>query len=381
MSGVTPRQRLPRRDLWLLPLVSVLTVVLMAAVGELGCRALFPASEGTGCRVRDPVLGYRNRPDCSDTLKAFEGEAVVNRYNDCGYRTAQSCKPDPAGSSRVAIIGSSVGAGHFVSYEDSLGAQIGERLTRECHRPVDVQNLAATEYYMKQIRARATEALALKPAVLVWVLTPYDVQVGDSDPPTFHTAADTRPAPLLVRAHSLLLESRAFAFIQHLYYEKASNYVPLFLMNSDKAGFLYRHYTPSWDRRISTFGRISGAIADESRAAGVPMVVAFVPQRAQAALLKMTDPNTVDPYALNHAVQRIVEGQGAHFVDATPELGEVRSPGSLYLPLDGHLDASGHRIAGKAIADQLLDARLPAFAECQAAPPAVAAAAPAGNGS
>jgi len=356
--------RLPRRDLLLLPLVSLLTVVLMAGFAELACRVMFPADETTACRVRDPVLGYRNKPGCSDTLKAFEAERVVNQYNDCGYRSAGSCRPVPAGTSRVALIGSSVGAGHFVSYGDSLGTQIGERLAQECHRPIDVQNLSATEYYMKQTQARATEALKLKPDLLVWVLTPYDVQVGDSDPPTFASTAPSAPPPLLVRLHSLLLTSRAFAVGQHLYYEDVASYVPLFLLNKDKAGFLYRDYSPSWTERIATFGRIDGTIADAAKAAGVPLVVAFVPQRAQAALVKMTPPKGVDPYRLQQAVQRIVEQQGGHFVDATPALGRTPSPASLFLPLDGHLDGHGHRIVGRAIADQLVDAKLPGFSEC-----------------
>ncbi len=366
MTGAPIGGGLPRRDLLLLPLVAALTIVLMAVVGEAGCRIMFPASDGISCRVSDPVLGYRNRPNCSDTLKAFEGERVVNDYNDCGYRTAQSCRPDPAGASRISLIGSSVAGGHFVGYADSIGAQVGDRLSRACHRPVDVQNLAGPEYYLKQIRARTTEALALKPAVLLWVLTPFDIQTGDADPPTLvQTAQAGPPPPLLVRLHGLALESRAFAVMQHLYYEKISNYVPLFLLNQDKAGFLYRRYTPVWQQRIAFLGQITGAIAGEAKAAGVPFVVAFVPQRAQAAMAGMPQPATIDPYALNHAIQRIVESNGAHFVDTTPSLARTGIAGSLYLPLDGHLDPHGHRIAGRTIADQLMAADLREFSQCQ----------------
>lgn len=359
---------LPRRDLLLLPLISVLTVVLMVGLGELGCRIMFPAVEGRSCRMNDPVLGYRNRPDCSDTLKAFEGSLVVDHYNDCGYRTAQSCKPDPAGSSRVALIGSSVGAGHFVSYADSLGAQIGDRLTDACHRPVDVQNLAAVQYYLKQIRARATEALKLKPDVLLWVLTPFDIQMGDTDPPTImQPAQDGPPPPLLVRLHGMALNSRVFSVMQHLYYEKTSNYVPLFLLNQDKAGFLYRDYTPAWQQRITFLDHITDEIAAEAKAAGVPLVVAFVPQRAQAAMVGMTEPRTLDPYTLNRIVERKVQSDGGYFVDSTPDLARTGVAGSLFLPLDGHLDGRGHRIVGRAIADDLVADKVPGFSECKPA--------------
>ncbi len=367
MSWASLAGGLPRRDLVLLPLVSLLTVVLMIGVGEVGCRILFPAMEGDACRMSDLALGYRNRPNCSDRQEAFEGSLVVESYNDCGYRSAQSCKPEPAGSSRIALIGSSIGAGHFVSYADSLGAQIGERLTEACRHPVDVQNLAAPRYYLKQIRLRATEALKLKPDVLLWVVSPFDLQMGDSDPPTImHGFGQNQSAPsLLMRLHALALNSRAFAVMQHVYYEKASNYVPLFLLNGDKAGFLYRNYSPSWQQRVAFFEKISGEIVNEAKAAGVPVVVAFVPQRAQAAMTGMKEPSTIDPYSLNHTIQRIVDKQGGYFVDSTPVLARTGHAGSLFLPLDGHLDPQGHRLVGPAIADDLVNAQLPILSQCK----------------
>jgi hypothetical protein len=361
---MTSPTRLPRRDLVILPLVSVLTILVLIGGSEIFSRHYFAAQEDHGCRVSDPVLGYRDKPGCSEVLKAFEAGPVVNSYNECGYRTPQSCGPKPPGTLRIALIGSSVGQGHFVSYEASLGAHIAETLTAQCHRPVEVQNLAATEYYLGQVEARTAEALQLKPDLLLWVLTPYDIHAAGTDPPTLEHGPQLQ-LPLLTRLHILLDESRTFAVMQHFYYEKDSNFVPLFMLNADKAGYLHRDMAPEWHQRLAILNDVVGTIAKQADAAGVPFVTAYVPARPQAVLAHMPPQEGIDPYAIDHEVEKIIESHGASFVDTMPDLEKAApDPGTLYLPFDGHLNGQGHPLVGNSIAYHLLQSRLGVFANC-----------------
>lgn len=57
------------------------------------------------CRVADANIGFANRPGCISRMKNAESSWETNQYNDCGYRTKESCGPKPAGTIRVALVG------------------------------------------------------------------------------------------------------------------------------------------------------------------------------------------------------------------------------------------------------------------------------------
>src|SRR5207248_9371256 len=81
------------------------------------------------------------RPNCSMREKNAEGEWVEYRFNECGYRSAASCRTKPAGTIRIALMGSSVSEGLFVHYEEMFATTAGEALSRIAGRPVEFQNL------------------------------------------------------------------------------------------------------------------------------------------------------------------------------------------------------------------------------------------------
>src|ERR1700733_9444277 len=93
-TTASPITRLPRRDLVILPLLSILTIAFLLVGSEVGARHFFPESAGGDpCRVSDPTIGFKYRPNCTSRVKSAEGPWVMNHYNDCGYRTQQSCGP------------------------------------------------------------------------------------------------------------------------------------------------------------------------------------------------------------------------------------------------------------------------------------------------
>jgi hypothetical protein len=64
---------LPRRDLWLLPLIAACTVLGLLAGAEALARVAWP--------------GWRFRPDCRSRVELAEGPRVDYAYNCCGYRS------------------------------------------------------------------------------------------------------------------------------------------------------------------------------------------------------------------------------------------------------------------------------------------------------
>jgi hypothetical protein len=98
-------KRLPRRDLILIPAISIATIVLMFAVAEVACRMIWVADEKNGCVILDNTqVGYHYQPNCTARTKSAEGQWVTYHFNDCGYRGNTSCKTVPTGTLRIAII-------------------------------------------------------------------------------------------------------------------------------------------------------------------------------------------------------------------------------------------------------------------------------------
>jgi len=95
-------------------------------------------------------------------------------------------------------------------------------------------------------------------------------------------------------------------------------------------------------------------------------VLAFVPQRAQAELLKqkpeLGGPN---PGAITEAIRRIAGKYGIGFVDMGQSFGQISNPGDLYFAVDGHLKPRGQEMLGHAVASTLLRDGGPAFSGCQ----------------
>ncbi|HEX4809439.1 MAG TPA: hypothetical protein VH325_10940, partial [Bryobacteraceae bacterium] len=108
--------RLPARDYILLPLLSLCTVVLMLGASELAARLIWPVRDFDSCLVYNPSVGGRFKPNCTSITKNAESGWVVNKYNECGYRSAAPCDVKPAGAVRVVVVGSSFTQGDFVPY-------------------------------------------------------------------------------------------------------------------------------------------------------------------------------------------------------------------------------------------------------------------------
>lgn len=364
--------RLPRRDLVLLPLLCALTVVALVGLAEIGTRLAYAEQKEDSCKRPDATLGYRFAADCTSRTKAAEGPWVTNRYNECGYRTEQSCAPTPDGVRRVAVVGSSISAGYLVPYDSSIVTLTAERLRRECDAPVEFQNLGGIGYIWSKVYARMDEALALHPLAVMMVVIPFDLEQTVDTPAI---AAPGKPAlkldavattGVMAELHRIISNSRAFAVAQHFLFQDVPFYTNLYLHYGDKADFLRPPFPPSWQRRFHDFDMLMEGVAAKARAAGVPFVLATVPQRAQAALAAEQGhlPPGIDPMAFDREIARIAARHGIDDIDVTPEFARQSNPAAdYYYAVDGHINARGSHLVAQAIAQRFVS-DLPAFATC-----------------
>ena len=340
---------LPRRDVWLLPLVSLMTIMAMLTGGELAGRVFWPEQLDNRCRVADAALGFRFKPNCTSVTKTAEGPWVTNSYNGCGYRSAEPCTAPPAGTRRIALIGSSISEGYMVEYPNTAAARLGLDLTAMCRAPVEVQNLGGMGYTGRLLDLRMREALALHPDAMVFMTNPFDLEFEPDD-----SAAAQQPAPdsLQHRIFSKLKESRALLVAQHFLFRNPSLYLPLYLQYGDKADFLRPPFTPAWQQRLHLFDALVTRLSGMAHQANTPLMISFVPQEAEIALDVISPRRPgIDPQALPAAIASIAARHGDGFSDASVDLRRIPHPERLFYQVDGHLSGQGQPYVASAITD------------------------------
>ncbi|HEX3500186.1 MAG TPA: hypothetical protein VHT04_12770 [Stellaceae bacterium] len=360
------RRRLPRRDFVILPLLSLLTILAMLGGAEFVARLAMPEQSVDQCLVPDRVLGERPRPMCVSHTKSAEGDWVENRYNDCGYRSEASCATPADGAPRLVVLGSSMSWGLNVPTQQTWYVRLADMLSRSCGRRIDVQNLSGV-FNLTQIAARVPEALALKPAVAVMILTPFDLEGIPSEKFVPGEADPTRPDPQGLRKLQIeIVSARAVVAAQHFIFRQPSTYVPLYLRYGDKADFLRPPFTPAWRRRLAYADQALGYMADKLHAAGVPFVVVFVPQEAQADIVatQQSIPG-VDPFAFGAALGAIAREHGIVYNDLTPRFSTIHDAPDLYLNVDAHMNGRGNALEAEGVKQALTgEDGVPAFAAC-----------------
>jgi hypothetical protein len=208
--------------------------------------------------------------------------------------------------------------------------------------------------------------MTLHPDAILLVVTPFDLETGmaDDDPDPNHVPA-LKHGFTRAQFFIILKQSRAFVVAQKLRFRSMASYLPLYLSYGDKADFLRPPFTRAWQDRLQRFDAIATKLSDRAHAAGVPFVIAFVPQEAELALMTQRPlPPGVDPNALPQALAEIAARHGARFVDTSDELRTRPEPQRLYYQVDGHLSGNGQPLAAKSIAN-LFGAETETFTACR----------------
>ena len=371
-------QRLPRRDWIVLPLTGLLTVGLLAGSAEWTARRMFWMSQTSvyNCiAMDDPSTGFRGIPNCVCGGKDAETQWTDYRFNDCGLRADRPCGPKPEGSYRVVLLGSSFTLGEFVQREKTFAALLPAELEQRTGRRIDVYNEAIMQQSPASVALRFPEFVAAKPDMILWMLTPWDIQQAAVTLPHFGQpvkrtfmgttrqrvlgALKKKPldaaAELQKIVHDLLMTSHTRLMAQHFFYESQSEYVKAYLAgDEEQTGFLRSEPGAAWQDYLRQFESYDLEIERRARAAGVPLVAVLLPYRSQAAMVAMgTWPNGSDPYKLDNELRSIVTGHGGIYLDILPDYRGVPNPERGYFPVDSHPNEAGHAVIARLLAREL----------------------------
>ena len=287
---------LTRRDLIILPLISVLTIALILTGTEFIAQLAWVDGRHDACL--DPtVMHYK--ANCYSRTKVFEGPWVENRYNECGYHSKESCGPKAPGTIRVAVLGTSYAEGYSVPYEETYLTFAREELGRSCHKTIEFQNLAVTAIFFRETARRIDEALALKPDLILLVVIPHDLFIDGSrgnSPntkqagPVIHAALQHfDPANLWFRIKQRIVNTtnstRTFMVARHFLYRDPETYSEAVLREGDVSDYLRTPLSPKWEERLRMADKQIGKMAEKAHEAGVPLMLLLGLDRADVALI------------------------------------------------------------------------------------------------
>ncbi len=363
----SPEDKLPRRDLILLPLVVILVTAVFLGTAQFVAARVFAERGDEGCRSTERPGPPRHTPNCQFQYKMPEGALVTYRFNECGFRSQAPCGPKPPGTLRVVLMGTSLTMGLGVSNEETFADRLQQQLTRACARPVEVENMGALTRF-SGLPDFAHDALALSPDVIVLTVLPFDLEQRA-------VVAHQRKLEkqgILGRIngswHDLALEMRQIAFVraaQHLMLLNRQFLYKTYLNGAGSKELMSVPPPPAGERKYADFDKMLAALAAGLKGSGVPLVVMTVPNRVAAALASdhSTLPAT-DPYQFGRIIGVIAVRNGAIPLDATPDFAKIPNAEQLYFPVDNHPIGAGHAVIAQALADRLTDGSIPQLSAC-----------------
>ncbi len=360
MSEAQPVARsLPKRDLWLLPLIAFLTLILMAGGSELAARLVWPEHEVTPCLHTNTSGDVVAIPHCVSHVKTAEGPWLTNLYNECGLRATGPCQGFDPRNTRIVVLGSSTSWGYMVPFEQVWSTRLAQRLSRRCGgTPVDVQAFPGFADINGNAR-RIDAALQLRPDMIIMVITPLDLESISARgfvpprPGQMVAKVEDKPESFIGWLRNAVSESRAAKIAEHFLYRNPNTYVPAFLTNGDKADFLRTPLSRRWRQRVQAVD--DGLHYFQAHLRGVPMMILFAPQQAQAQLISEDQMHVanVDPTALPRALSQVAHENGVLFADASDQFEQINAAEDMFYNADGHLNGAGHDLLARAAEDTI----------------------------
>jgi hypothetical protein len=381
--SASAQRKVSARSAWiLLPALGLFTILMLAATTEVVARRMF-ADGGSGvapCMVfNDPATGARGVPNSTCVEKSPENPPIEFQFNNCGHRAGMPCAPKAPGTYRIVMIGSSIPMGTRVQRGESFAATLPFKLSKDTGRRVELYNESMGFGFSHSTTLRFHDVLSAQPDMILWIVTPMDVgrsslilPVADLDPwagMSVHAKAwnrlkvDLSSMSLSETVDDLFNHTKTSVLLRHYLYQSETLYIRSFLAGPDHAsGYLKQQLSPAWQGDLSQFESDAALMEAEAQKAGIPFVVTYVPERAQASMISMgTWPAGYDPYSLPADVRSIIERHHGIYVDILPDLRSVSNAGKFYYPVDGHPTPAGHALLSSLIEKGLTDGAIPAL--------------------
>ena len=386
----TKEEKVPRRDWILLPLLSLLTVGLLAVGIEVMAWHVLPSSTTSvhNCWEINPIAGPRGIPNSECWEKVPEGQLTKFKFNSCGDLAGVECGPKPPGVYRIVLVGTSFAMGLYIDREKTFAALLPIELSRMTGRRIELYNEASFWGTPQPLSENFNRVLAAQPDLVVWAMTPWDI--GNTSYALNRNASPAdagtegvvdQPKGTLGRVRNSVITSstyraalerwhddKANLLMRHLLYESRTEYLKFYLYGSMKslAGFLRAETTPEYQDRLRGTDMYAADIEARAKAAGVPLVAVLLPNRAQAAMISSDDwPTGYDPYKLDLELRKIVTSHGGTYIDILSDFRNIPNPEQHYLPVDGHPDAYWHSAVSKLLARELTSGAVPALRPSQ----------------
>jgi hypothetical protein len=295
------------------------------------------------------------------------------------------CKTKKQGAYRIVLAGSSFAMGHLTREDETFAVLLPVSLSQETGRKIELYNEGMVGVNPHTFALRFDEVLAAKPDLILWTLTPWDVQnaIPSDEAKNPNTKAGflakawfrvkatfaARPFPDAVSLISQRFwqegkeqfeDSSIAALLQHFIFESKSQYVKSSLMAGDSAGYLNTEPDEKWERRLRQFDSDAADIEARAEAAKVPLVAVLLPNRVQAAMISTSKwPAGYDPYMLDDELRTIIVSHGGVYIDIFPDLRSLSNPEQGYFPIDGHPDAEGHKMISRLLTKELTGGAVP----------------------
>ncbi|MDR3775304.1 MAG: hypothetical protein P4K97_00270 [Terracidiphilus sp.] len=377
-AGGNREPKLPRRDWILLPVISLLTISLILISSELISRWMFYRTSGMGSCFVYTASGLRAKPNSVCWQKDPESPLVEYRFNGSGHRTGMELSPKATGTFRIVMVGSSSAFGQMVETDKTTAAVLPRNLSQQTGRLIELYNESLDAEGPHVIPQRFNEVMAAKPDIILWMFTPYDIQIGTWPAPNpEQQKIDSRNllANVLYRAQSALASksisaivadlfgySRTALLLRHFLYQSQSQYVSSFLRGGEDADFLRSESNAEWLSKMQQFSKDEAEVEEQAKTAGVPLVTVLLPSRVQAAMISMGEwPEGYDPYKLSGELHKIIESHDGIFIDIFPWVRSTPNSETLFYPVDGHPNAQGHAVFSYIIAKELTSGAVPAL--------------------
>ncbi len=168
-------------DLVILPLLAIATEIFLVKSTDLVLQKEYAASSSHLEQCLDyphATAGVPGIPGCTIHEKTFESPLIEYELNECGYRSGSQCKPFSSDVYGIAILGSSVPFGQFVPYEQTIVHVLPGYLSSPQQGKYAIENYSRMEEYPQAASKLVSEAIASKPNLILWIVSPYDVSTS-----------------------------------------------------------------------------------------------------------------------------------------------------------------------------------------------------------